>query len=252
MERDTVTTAIVQDHPEKIRFPLMEHPQIGVMLAFLAGLTNAWTLAHAQTFSTVQSGNVISAGYRLVQGDYGGFWFAILSVLAFGVGSACCGVLMTTRLRQGKTYTSVALWVQAVLLIAFGLLLRFAITDNAHYIAFGVSFVAGWQGNAFHKNHGMLYGNVAVTFVVQMAFNFWVQSFFKKDGINGEPNSMWAWILFSILFFFAAGGGVGFFLDVHVLDHASLYLAAVIAIFLALRAASMKSDPDPTPGGLIG
>lgn len=27
----------------------------------------------------------------------------------------------------------------------------------------------------FTKNHGMLYGNVAVTFVAQMAFNFLVQ-----------------------------------------------------------------------------
>lgn len=244
----------IEPHPESVRFPLMEHPQIGATLAFLAGLTNAWTLSHAQTFSTVQSGNIISSGYRLVQGDYPAFWFAILSVVAFGVGSACCGVLMTTRLRQGKVYTPTALWVQAVLLIACCLALRFGIADAAHYhyVAWAVSFMAGWQGNAFHKNHGMLYGNVAVTFVVQMAFNFWIQSFFKKDGINGEPNSMWAWIFFSILFAFAGGGGVGFFLDVHVLDHASLYLAALIAIFIALRAAHLSGDPDPTPGGLIG
>jgi uncharacterized membrane protein YoaK (UPF0700 family) len=230
----------------------MEHPQVGITLAFMAGLANAWTLAHAETFATVQSGNVIQSGYRLVQGDYAAFWFALISVVAFGIGSAACGVLMSTQLRKGKTYTVPALWFEAALLVAFGLLMRLGLVEDARFIAIGVSFVFGWQGNAFHKNHGMLYGNVAVTFVVQMAFNFWVQSFFKKQGINGDPNSMWAWIFFSILFAFAIGGGLGFLLDLKVLDHASLYLAGLVAVFLALRASSMKSDPDPTPGGLIG
>ena len=65
------------------------------LLAFVAGLMNAWTLHHAQTFATVQSGNVVQSGYRLVQGDWSGFTFALASVIAFGLGSALCGVLMT-------------------------------------------------------------------------------------------------------------------------------------------------------------
>ncbi len=40
------------------------------------------------------------------------------------------------------------------------------------------------QGNAFHKVDGQLYGNIAVTLNVQLAFNYLAESFFK---IN-EPN----------------------------------------------------------------
>ena len=34
-----------------------------------------------------------------------------------------------------------------------------------------ISFLAGMQENTFHKIDGMLYGNIAVTLVVQLAFN---------------------------------------------------------------------------------
>jgi len=248
---DGKLTAFIQEHPETVRFPLMEQRTVGLLLAFMAGLLNAWTLAHAATFATVQSGNVIQSGYRLVQGDWAGFSFALISVLAFGVGSALCGVLMTTMLRRGLVFTPVVLAIECAILVAMAVASRLGVID-AHIVAYAVSFVAGAQGNAFHKNHGMLYGNVAVTFVVQMAFNFLVQSFFKRKGINDEPNLMWAGIFFSVLLGFAAGGGIGFFVDARILDHASLFLAAALALVLAIRAWRRREAADPSSGGLIG
>ncbi len=245
-----MTTAIIEDHPEKIRFPLMEERVVGFLLAFMAGLMNAWTLYHAQTFATVQSGNVLQSGYRLVQGDWSAFIFAFGSVIAFGLGSALCGVLMTNRLRHGQIFTPVVLWFECIALLALAIASRLDLVDP-HVVAYGVSFVAGTQGNAFHKDHGMLYGNVAVTFVVQMAFNFLAQSFFKKTGINGEPNLMWAGVFFSVLLGFAAGGAIGFYIDMRVIDHASLFLAAAIAVWLALRARAQPKAADPTSGGTI-
>lgn len=246
-----MTVAIIQEHPERVRFPLMEDKSVGVMLAFMAGLLNAWTLAHAQTFATVQSGNVIQSGYRLVEGDWPAFVFAFGSVIAFGVGSAVCGVLMTTMLRRGHVFTPVVLSIQCAILVGLAVASRMELIDP-HVVAYAVSFVAGAQGNAYHKNHGMLYGAVAVTFVVQMAFNFVAQSLFSRKGINGEPNLMWAGLFFSVLIGFAAGGGVGFFLDARVLDHASLFLSAALALALALRATATPKTADPTSGGLIG
>lgn len=232
-------------------FPLMEHRIIAFLLAFMAGLMNAWTLFHAQTFATVQSGNVIQSGYRLVQGDYPSFLFALGSVVAFGLGSSLCGILMTRRMAEGEIFTPAVLWFECVALVAFGVLSRLGLVDP-HVVALAVSFVAGAQGNAFHKTHGMLYGNVAVTFVVQMAFNFLAQSLFRKNGINGEPNLMWAGIFFLVLLGFATGGAFGFLIDLRLLDHASLFLAAAIALVIALRARSMPKAADPSQGGLIG
>nr|WP_273546047.1 MULTISPECIES: YoaK family protein [unclassified Xanthobacter] len=229
----------------------MEHRSVGFLLAVMAGLMNAWTLAHAETFATVQSGNVVQSGYRLVQGDWSAFVFAFGSVLAFGLGSAACGVLMTDRLRHGQVFTPVVLWFEVLALVAFAIASQMGLVDP-HLVAYGVSFVAGAQGNAFHKNHGMLYGNVAVTFVVQMAFNFLVQGLFRKTGINGEPNMMWAGVFFSVLIGFAGGGALGFFVDLRVSDHSSLYLSALIALVLAVLAMRRKASADPTSGGLIG
>lgn len=256
----------IDDHPEKVRFPLMELPLVGFILALMAGVMNAWTLANASTFSTVQSGNVVSTGYYLIQGNWDKLWFPMFSVLAFGLGSAACGILMTTRLRSGHASTRSVLTIQVVLLVILGILAVVMVGGGtnsehfidfnadhsmaAHWIAFGISFVAGAQGNAFHKDHGMLYGNVAVTFVVQMAFNFLIQSFFKKEGINGEPNIKWAGIFFSVLLGFAGGGAIGFLVDKFVFNGSSIFLTAIIALVLLFVAQARKfQNVDPTPGG---
>lgn len=260
------TTPIIQAHPETIRYPLMELPLVGFLLAFIAGSLNAWTLANASTFATVQSGNVVSVGYWLSQGDWSKLWFPALSVVAFGLGSALCGVLMTSFLRRGKIMTVPVLVAEAIILVILGILAWVLVNDpivagkaldltvtqsaTAHWIAIGVSFVAGAQGNAFHKNHGMLYGNVAVTFVVQMAFNFLVQSAFKKEGIMGTPNIKWSGIFFLTLLGFSGGAGIGFLMDREIHNGLSIFLSAAIAlalVFVSLR--RLEKNVDPTAGG---
>lgn len=252
-----MATKVIQDHPEKIRYPLVERPFVGFLLAFMAGSMNAWTLPNAQTFATVQSGNVVQSGFWLAQGDWEKFTFPFLSVIAFGFGSAFCGILMTTLLREGRIFTPVVLFLQAAMLLVLWYLAHLTVADpgariNPHYIAYAISFVAGMQGNAFHKNHGMLYGNVAVTFVVQMAFNFLIQGLFRREGINGEPNLMWSGIFFLVLLGFAAGGGIGFLVGDYVLQSGAILLPAVIALILALIAVRDARTPhavDPSAGG---
>jgi uncharacterized membrane protein YoaK (UPF0700 family) len=247
-----VTASTTYDHPETGYFPLMEQRTVAWLLAFAAGLMNAWTLFHVQTFATVQSGNVIQSGYRLVQGDWPAFVFASVSVLAFGLGAAFCGILMTILVRRGRSYTPVVLWFECTLLLAAAVASQAQMIDG-YIVAYIVSFVAGAQGNAFHKTRGMLYGNVAVTFVVQMAANFAVLSLFKKEGVNGEPNLTWAGTFFGVLVCFAAGGALGFFIDIRVLDHASLFLAAATVLVLSVRASTHEAGRvDPTPGGFVG
>jgi uncharacterized membrane protein YoaK (UPF0700 family) len=259
-------THVVQEHPEQIRFPLMESPVVGFFLAFMAGTMNAWTLPNAATFSTVQSGNVLSSGYWLIQGDWEKFAFPFISVIAFGLGSAVCGVAMTASLRHGRSFTTSILVAEAIILIILGILALTLVgeaagrvagldlsadhTATARAIALGISFVAGAQGNAFHKDHGMLYGNVAVTFVVQMAFNFLVQSFFRKTGINGEPNLKWSGIFFLVLLGFASGGAIGFAADHLITNGVSIFIPAFIALILvALSANRNTTKVDPSPGG---
>jgi uncharacterized membrane protein YoaK (UPF0700 family) len=235
------------------RFPLMEKPLIGFLLAFVAGSMDAFTFFSAKTFATVQSGNVVLSGYWLIQGAFEKFVFPIVSVLLFGFGSMFAGVIMTSRLSQGKLYTTRILLIEAAILAVAGASFLAGHLDP-RYIAFAVSFVGGMQGNAFHKSHGMLYGNVAVTFVVQMAFNFLAQSFFKKTGINGEPNLQWSGLFFLVLLGFSGGAGIGALL-VKQFGVAELLLPAAILIGIAIASMRSKKEhepTDPTQGGLIG
>ncbi|MFK3669400.1 DUF1275 family protein [Leifsonia aquatica] len=245
------TFRVVDKHPEQIRFPLMEQPAVGVLLALVAGLLNAWSLAATQTFATVQSGNVVSAGFYLVVGEWPRFAQAIVSVLFFGVGSALCGVLITTQWRRKRSFTALVLFILTGLLVLLAIL---AVTEATTpiLVAWGISFVAGAQGNAFHKNHGMLYGAVAVTFVVQAAFNYLAQALFAKSGINDDPNLRWSGLFFLILSGFAAGGAVGVVVDL-TFDGASIAAAAVVTLGIGI--ASVRAEragrgrADPTPGG---
>ncbi|HEY2643971.1 MAG TPA: YoaK family protein [Galbitalea sp.] len=241
---------VVDKDPEAIRFPLMEQPVVGFLLAIIAGLLNAWSLATTQTFATVQSGNVVSGGYYLVTGDWQRFSVAMLSVLFFGLGSALCGVLITTTWRHKKSFTAPVLFILTGLLALLAVLAFIGQVDSI-LIAWGVSFAAGAQGNAFHKDHGMLYGAVAVTFVVQMAFNFLAQSFFEKKGINGEPNLRWAGFFFLVILGFAGGGAVGVLAN-YLFDGASIALAALITLGIGIAAVRTQASnlrADPTPGG---
>lgn len=261
--------AVTHRHAEEVRFPLMENPHVGAVLALIAGCLNAYTLFTAKTFATVQSGNVVQIGYRLMQGQWKEFWFSFIAVLAFGLGSLVCGAIMTMLLRKGRSFTVGILAIEAGTLIVLGAFIVVNPMQNdtwgAAIVSFIISFVAGMQGNAFHKNNGMLYGNVAVTFVVQMAFNFLVQAVFQRDGIDDEPNLRWAGIFFYVLFGFAAGGAIGSVLVAlsgwsidPTATHGwggALWLPAALLIALAVLAVPRmidRDDPDPTPGGLIG
>ena len=96
---------------------------------------------------------------------------ALLSILCFGLGAFANSVLVTVLLRRGRAYSGPVLFAQAALISLVAVLAGLAVVPAA-VLVMGISFVAGSQGNAFHRDHGMLYGNVAVTFVVQ-SFSTW-------------------------------------------------------------------------------
>lgn len=123
-------------------------------------------------------------------------------------------------------------------------------------VGFLLAFMAGtmdaWTFGNVQTFAMVQSGNVAVTFVVQMVFNFLVQAPLNRTGVNGEPNLKWAGVFFFILLGFAAGGAIGFLVDA-VTDGVALFLPAAMAFVLGLLGlADLGRRVDPTPGGLIG
>ncbi len=229
--------------------PVMERPKIAFILAIIAGLMNGYTFQASSVFSTVQSGNIILLGETIATQNWAHFYNILFTVLAFGLGSMFTALIegISQRIhKEGKSsnWTFVVIAIEALVLVVlasgfFGQYLSVAV------ICMIISFVAGMQGNGFHKIKGMLYGNVAVTLVVQLAFNYLMQT------IRGEKGSFaMAVMFFSVLLGFGFGGFVGTLATIKF-SELSLLLPAILLILLMIYLFFVKADGkdpiDPTP-----
>lgn len=229
--------------PRMEAFPLMERPAISWFLAVVAGLLNAWTFHQAGNFATIQSGNVLQMGYQLAAGDWPKFWYAAGAVLAFGLGSAFTATVIASAYRRNRDYSPL---IQGFLLLVMGTSLVLTVTGTvaAGHTTLAISFAGGMQGNAFHRDKGMLYANVAMTLVLQNAFNYLAQAFFTAKDSNGRANLQTAATFFFVLLGFAGGCAVGFLAD-QWWSGASLTLAMAITAGMTVATLTSPSDPDP-------
>lgn len=223
--------------------PLLERPQSAVTLAAASGAMNAWTLANVGSFATVQSGNLVTAGFYGVQGDYLKVVPVLSSVLAFGAGAYLCAMVITVIARRGQEYSKWVLGGEALILVACGVLAGAGALPSMA-VALTVSFVAGVQGNAFHRDKGMIYGNTAVTFVVQMTFSMLGRATVSGRAGDGQPDLRTAGLYGSVLVAFACGAAAGFLLD-GLWSAASLVAVSATLAVLALLAATGRRAVDP-------
>jgi uncharacterized membrane protein YoaK (UPF0700 family) len=192
----------------------------------------------------VQSGNIVSVGYFLVAGDLGRVGVAAISILAFFVGACVCSVFILWLARRGRAYSVVVLVLEAVLLLVLAAASAIGAVDP-WWIAWSISFLAGVQGNSFHRETGMLYGNVAVTFVLQSAGSLLGRAMGARIATDGQPHLRPAGAYLLVLAGFAAGGAVGFAVDL-VWVGGSIAVAAVVLAVLALVAVRDHGPVDPS------
>lgn len=232
-------------HPRVVRrspTPLMELPAAASVLAAVAGLMNAWTFQNAGSFATVQSGNIVSAGYFAASGDADRLGSVAASIIAFAVGAAACAVAIGLRSRAGRSYAPRILAAEAVMVLA---LVPISQAAPALWVAVAVSAVAGAQGNAFHRERGMLYGNTAVTFVLQSTASLLGRALIARRADDGEPHLRPAGAYALVLLAFACGGAGGFLVD-RLWSSASLLLAGAVLTTLAVLTALWRRGPvDP-------
>jgi len=224
-------------------FPVMERPTSALVLAFTSGVLNAWTFANVGTFATVQSGNLVTLGFFGAQGDWSRASAALTTLLAFGLGAALCAVAVAFVLHRGRAYSPWVLLFEALTLAVCSLLAATGAAP-AMAVALVVAFVAGIQGNAFHRDHGMLYGNTAMTFVVQSAFSFLGRAVVGRRLGDGEPHLRVAGTYGLVVVAFAAGGAAGFALG-SAWPAAPLLTAALAVLVLGLVTGATRGPVDP-------
>ncbi|MEV4666296.1 YoaK family protein [Microbacterium sp. LWO12-1.2] len=226
------------------QYPLLETAGAAVALALTSGLLNAWTFAQVGTFATVQSGNLLSIGYFLAEGDHAKVLLAATSVIVFAFGAFVCSIYVLWRARESRPYSAEVL-VFELTVIAILALLTATTGISGWIVAWAVSFIAGVQGNAFHRETGMLYGNIAVTSVVQMAASLVGRALGRRISDDGQPHMRPAGAYLVVLIAFLVGGGLGFAID-QLWEGASLAAAAVLLLVLFLFAAADRGSVDPS------
>jgi uncharacterized membrane protein YoaK (UPF0700 family) len=226
------------------RFPLLERAPSAVLLALVSGLLNAWTFGQVGSFATVQSGNLVSLGYFLADENYARALIAGASVLSFAAGALLCSLYVLWRTRRSRSYAAEVLVFEVLILVLLGAV-SWDPGANPWLIALVISFLAGVQGNAFHRETGMLYGNVAVTFVVQMAASLTGRAIGRRIATDGQPHLRPAGAYLLVLIAFAGGGGLGFALD-RWWASSSILMAAVILAGLWISAISTRGPVDPS------
>lgn len=223
--------------------PLLERTSIAALLALVAGLLNAWTFGNAQTFATVQSGNIVTLGYELVAGNLPRVASVTIAIAAFAAGSFVSMIAILLLARARRAYSVPVLVFEVVALVVLGILAATGVMD-ALVVAWCVSFIAGAQGNAFHREAGMLYGNVAVTFVLQSVGSLLARAAGRGIADDGKPHLRPAGEYAMVLLAFAVGGAVGFGVD-RLAGEAAFFLAALLLAGLAITASLWRGSVDP-------
>ncbi len=231
-------------------FPVMERATTALSLAGVSGLLNAWTFGNAGSFATVQSGNLIVLGYSFAEGDWSRLLGVALSIVAFTLGACLCAIAIGLFQRARRSYSAWVLAAEILLLLAAaGVFLLWG--GSAMVVAMLISFVAGAQGNAFHRETGMLYGNVAVTFVLQSVGSLLGRALISRVAPDGEHHLRPAAAYLLVLAGFSAGGAIGFLLSLIgpavALFAACALLAALAVADVLARGAVDPGQNNPTP-----
>lgn len=226
-------------------YPLMERPVVGASLAGIAGLLNGWTLAHTQSFASVQSGNVITAALSLVHGDRGSVAMATASIAAFALGAGVCEIGKASFAAGSRSYSPWVLAAETALLAGLAGLAAIPALD-AWWIAIGISAIAGAQANAFHRDRGMVYGNVAVTAVLQLAAGHVGRAVVPWSSTPPRSHLKAAGIYLSVLLAFGGGAAIGVAVD-RAWAPGAVVIAAVVAGILAIVSATAGEHVDPGP-----
>lgn len=220
-------------------WPFMERPPVAFLLALVAGVLSGFTFYTVSLFSTVQSGNVVQVGFQLAAHRGVRWEHAVVAILAFGCGSAATAIVQIVLADRSTPYAPVILVLEALVLFAMGSALLVDRWSPLTY-AYIVSFLAGMQGNAFHRLEGQLYGNVAVTLVVQMAFDRLARALVG----DRRTHLLQSALFFFILGGFALGGYAGAW-GTQTFDQQILWLPASILVVTAILSVALQWCGEP-------
>lgn len=223
--------------------PIMQLPIIAIFLAIVAGTMDGYVYYTTKSYATFQSGNIILAGYTFATGNMDKLIPTLCSILSFGIGAIATAIIRNWNNCRNKVFTYTILSIEVIVLIILSLNVVHKLFLPLH-IAWILSFLAGMQGNAFHKIDKMLYGNIAVTLNVQLAFNYLAQIFFKSNADKKADMIKKFFDYFLVLVGFALGAAISAILVPHLNSYTLLITAVGTLCIIGVAKQIHKKNPD--------
>ncbi len=128
--------------------------QLGGMLAWIAGAANASGFLVVHQYTSHMTGMVSSLADALALGQLSLASSTLISIACFVLGSACCALCVQWARRRVRHEYALALLIQAVLMLLFGLLAgRVApgVSLTLHMTAWSLCLMMGWQNAMITK-----------------------------------------------------------------------------------------------------
>ncbi|MDH4395182.1 MAG: YoaK family protein [Limnobacter sp.] len=136
--------------------------QLGMWLAFVAGAINAGGFLIVNAYTSHMTGLLSSAADNLALGNLALVLKALLAVLVFFLGAACCSLIVSfMRRRQLDSRYALPVLVESVLLLLFAVLGTFS---GLHFsLLYLLCFVMGLQNALITKVSGSVVRTTHVT-----------------------------------------------------------------------------------------
>lgn len=215
--------------------------QLGIVLAFVAGATNAGGFLAVQQYTSHMTGIVSAMADNLALGAYGLVGAAAVGLLSFVIGAACSAVMVNyARRHRMQSEYALPLLVEAFLLLGFGLLgARLASTEPL-FVPFTVMllcFIMGLQNAVITKLSNAVIRTTHITGIVtDIGIELGKLIYWNGPRSDLRPNVYCdrarLAVLTSLAFSFFAGGVVGAVGFTH-LGYVSTVPLAVLLIGLA-------------------
>lgn len=193
---------------------------LGIVLAFVAGAINAGGFLAVRQYTSHMTGIVSSMADHLALGSYDVAFTALGALLSFTSGAACCAIMVHySRRRHMHSMYALPLLVEAILLLAFGLLGDRLAAINAVFVPITVMllcFIMGLQNAIITK---LSNAEIRTTHITGIMTDIGIElgkfAFWNRTERPGQPtvagNSAHLILLSMLVLSFFLGGVTGAF-----------------------------------------
>jgi uncharacterized membrane protein YoaK (UPF0700 family) len=226
--------------------------QLGLVLTFVAGATNAGGFLAIGQYTSHMSGIFSAMADHFALGAIGLVLVGLGALLAFMAGAACSAMLINWGRRTGRgSRYALPLLLEAALLLSFGLL-GGLVRDGPGLVLAGaplLCFIMGLQNATVTKISGARIRTTHVTgMVTDLGIEFGKLVYWNRDRSNGAAAVVMAdrtklRLLAGLLGSFFIGGVIGA-LGFHYLGYVACVPLAVLLLLLA--GPSLLPHPAPT------